>query len=75
MCQRTCARQLTGRLQRHQGNCTHESHPTASCKRAFDLWSAPLLKQPWPEVEAFWAQQKNNALPRLYAEDEFTDGQ
>lgn len=66
---------VTGRLQRHQGNCTHESHPTASCKRAFDLYTAPLLMEPWPEVESFWSKQQAGSLPRLYAEDEFAEGQ
>lgn len=65
----------TGRLQRHQGNCTHESTPTAACKHAFDLYSAPLLQQPWSEVEAFRGQLASNALPVVYGEDEFPEGQ
>jgi palmitoyl-protein thioesterase len=44
----------TGRLHLHTSDCNHAEHPTIECKLAFDLYTLPLLREPWSEVHAFW---------------------
>ena len=47
----------SGRLQLHTSDCDHAEHPTEACKYSFDVYTLPLLKQPWPEVHQFWKSQ------------------
>ncbi|EGD77142.1 palmitoyl-protein thioesterase 3 [Salpingoeca rosetta] len=47
----------SGRLQMHESDCAHADHPTPDCKHIFDLYSLPLLKQRWSEVEDFWSRR------------------
>ena len=48
----------SGRLQMHVSDCSHADHPTQACKHIFDLYSLPLLKQRWGEVETFWSTKE-----------------
>ena len=48
----------SGWLQMHVSDCSHADHPTQACKHIFDLYSLPLLKQRWGEVETFWSTKE-----------------